>query len=46
MAFSKIKHHVLEAMAQTIRDLRHAFDTACLTITPTDARHYNHAGYW
>lgn len=47
MAFSKIKHHVRKAVAQSTRALRDAFKSACATITPRDARNYiGHAGYW
>lgn len=47
MAFSKIKHYVRKAFAQSIQELRDAFDSACATITGRDARNYiNHAGYW
>jgi len=47
MAFSKIKHHVRKAFAQSTRALREAFDAACATIRPRDARNYiRHAGYY
>ncbi len=46
LAFSKIKHRVRKAMALSMSALRTAFDVACDTITPRDARNYmRHAGY-
>lgn len=47
MAFSKIRHHLRKAAAQSVGALRDAFDNACATITPRDALNYiSHAGYW
>lgn len=47
MAFSKIKHRVRKAVAQSVRALRDAFHSACAAISSRDARNYiNHAGYW
>lgn len=46
LAFSKIKHFIRKAMAQTMSSLRDAFHAASETITPRDARNYmRHAGY-